>query len=91
MRQLEDSLAGQDLAPSEGYRLLEGISLETLYLGAGVADLPGTARNLASYLTTWRHVRPCLGGQDLLDLGVPAGPLVGRALADLHRAFWTGR
>ena len=86
VRQLEYSLAGQDLAPSEGYRLLEGISLETLYLGAGVADLPGTAGNLASYLTTWRHVRPFLGGQDLLDLGVPAGPLVGRVLDDLHRA-----
>jgi tRNA nucleotidyltransferase (CCA-adding enzyme) len=42
------------------------------------------------YLTTWRHVRPCLGGDDLKRLGAPQGPQIGRLLARLQAAKLDG-
>ena len=43
------------------------------------------------YLEEWRHVRPMLGGRDLLELGVPEGPQVQRGLQLLRAARLDGR
>ena len=47
-------------------------------------------RRLNEYLDTLRHVRPSLNGNDLLALGLPQGPLVGRALDALRDAWLDG-
>jgi tRNA nucleotidyltransferase (CCA-adding enzyme) len=42
------------------------------------------------FLTTWRHVRPCLTGEDLKRFGIPQGPEIGRLLARLLAAKLDG-
>ena len=48
------------------------------------------ADRMRRYLTELRHVRPELGGGDLIALGVPEGPRVGEMLAELRRARLDG-
>lgn len=48
--------------------------------GAGAATAGARARLVRRYLRDWRNVRPLLRGDELLALGVPAGPTVGEAL-----------
>ncbi|NUQ00605.1 MAG: hypothetical protein HUU35_12200, partial [Armatimonadetes bacterium] len=43
-----------------------------------------------AYLANWRGLRPALDGDDLLRLGVPQGPLVGRLLGELRAARLDG-
>ena len=46
-----------------------------------------TARaNLALFLEKLRHVKPAMGGRDLIEMGVPQGPAVGEMLTMLKRA-----
>ena len=45
---------------------------------------------MRQYLAELRHVRPELGGSDLIALGVPEGPKVGEMLAELRRARLDG-
>jgi tRNA nucleotidyltransferase (CCA-adding enzyme) len=42
------------------------------------------------YLTTWRHIRADLTGNDLKRLGVPQGPHIGRLLTRLVAAKLDG-
>jgi tRNA nucleotidyltransferase (CCA-adding enzyme) len=42
------------------------------------------------YLTTWRHIRPCLSGDDVKRLGGQQGPEIGRLLARLQAAKLDG-
>jgi tRNA nucleotidyltransferase (CCA-adding enzyme) len=42
------------------------------------------------YLTTWRHIRPCLTGDDVKRLGGQQGPEIGRLLARLQAAKLDG-
>jgi tRNA nucleotidyltransferase (CCA-adding enzyme) len=49
------------------------------------------ARQLAlRYLDEWRHVRPLLRGDDLIGMGVPAGPQVHRGLQLIRAARLDG-
>lgn len=51
-----------------------------------------TARaNLTLFLDKLRHVKPSLGGRDLMEMGVPQGPAVGEMLNMLKRARLDGR
>jgi tRNA nucleotidyltransferase (CCA-adding enzyme) len=62
------------LKPSETYRLLSGLSDETL-LGL-MAKSKGEAvkRHVSAFLTTYQHVKPILTGFDLKALGLKPGP-----------------
>lgn len=86
LRQIEATLAGPELRPSDICRLLDGKRVESLYLAAALADLPAAAENLRRYLGDWRNIDTALKGRDLLDLGVPSGPQLGRTLAGLRTA-----
>ncbi|HCP22748.1 MAG TPA: hypothetical protein DIT90_01345, partial [Dehalococcoidia bacterium] len=44
---------------------------------------PEVAGRLRRYLDEWRLVVPALSGNDLLAMGVPAGPKVGETLQKL--------
>lgn len=80
-----------DVRPSGAVTLLER------YPAAAVAAFTSTtdqriAGDLAlRYLEEWRHVRPALGGRDLLEFGVPEGPQVQRGLQLLRAARLDGR
>ena len=55
-----------------------------------VADQDTTRANLSLFLEKLRHVKPALGGKDLIDMGVSQGPAVGQMLATLKRARLAG-
>ncbi len=61
--------------------LFEPAALVALYL---TGDAP-EARAIASYLGAWRHVQPELNGNDLLEMGVRQGPLIGKFLDRLRK------
>jgi tRNA nucleotidyltransferase (CCA-adding enzyme) len=86
-RALVPVLERQDLQPSEVVDLLD--SFPEFALKAQLALAPPTLRRerLRSYLNDYRHFQPDSTGDDLLRLGVPEGPLVGRLLKELR----TGR
>jgi tRNA nucleotidyltransferase (CCA-adding enzyme) len=58
---------------------------EAAALAAWLRDGARARRRIQWYLAHGRAVRPRLTGRDLLALGVPHGPGVGRALALLRR------
>jgi tRNA nucleotidyltransferase (CCA-adding enzyme) len=66
---------------------LAGLADGALLVAAAVdpAERP-TAEDVRRYLAELRGIRPALSGQDLQDLGVPQGPLVGSYLERLRAA-----
>ena len=79
----EPSLAGAGLVPHELVELVEHL------LPASVRTLAATGasavvRRLRRYLDRWRHIKPALNGDALVELGVTPGPQVGRLLRELR-------
>jgi tRNA nucleotidyltransferase (CCA-adding enzyme) len=70
------------LAPRTIQELVDGL----LALGPGGE----VHRYVRHYLTTWRHIRPALTGDDLKRLGVAQGPQIGRLLARVLAAKLDG-
>lgn len=79
-----------DLRPSEIVAALRPLpdDLVPLLLAWCPAREPQQA--IRHYLTTWRHVRPCLTGDDVKRLGGQQGPEIGRLLARLQAAKLDG-
>ena len=47
--------------------------------------------NISQYLEYYRHVKPLLNGKDLIKLGIPEGPLVGKLLDKIKLARLKGQ
>jgi tRNA nucleotidyltransferase (CCA-adding enzyme) len=86
LRWLEAELADPSLPRSRLVALVEGSSQEAVLAVCRVSGSPGAASRLAEYLDELRFVAPALKGQDLLAMGVPGGPMVGRVLRGLREA-----
>jgi len=71
--------------------LLENISIEAVTAIWLTSEDTAAATALDRYLNQLRHVKPGFNGQDLLDLGVPPGPLVGSILGRLRDGELDGR
>lgn len=84
LRSMETSLADAGLPISALVRLLERHHAKTIRIVSSICDSPDMARNLNRYLESEDNLKPALKGGDLLELGVPSGPLVGKTLADLR-------
>ena len=80
---------GEAAKPSEVCALLDGLAPDALKGALMMADEP-VAKRIKSYLSEWWSVAPRLRGNDLLALGVPAGPEMGEALRELRRARLDG-
>ncbi len=91
LRALTDALAAPDLLPSRACALLEGLPVPSLWAFAFTAPRPLARERVVLYLREWRRRRPHLTGRDLLDMGVPSGPELGRLLAELRDACRDGR
>jgi tRNA nucleotidyltransferase (CCA-adding enzyme) len=85
-QEIASVLERSDLRPSEIADLLEGFS--PLSLEAQLQLAPATRQKAAlrSWLEELRFRKPLLTGNDLLEAGVPQGPLVGRLMDELQRA-----
>ena len=77
-------LSGKVLSPSRLVHLLESCRIEAVVALASVTDDSLISQRLHRYLAELRYVEPVLNGQDLLDMGVSAGPLVGQILDRLR-------
>ena len=75
----------RDLSNSDLASMLDPLS-ESAIRGAALAAGGETRRRLAEYLSRHRHLKPYLAGNDLIRMGIPRGPEVGRALARLRAA-----
>jgi tRNA nucleotidyltransferase (CCA-adding enzyme) len=72
---------GPEARPSRVYRRLRQYPPRVLF--SAMAALPEgspSAVQLERYYLTWRDLRPALDGNDLLALGLPRGPEIGRLL-----------
>lgn len=89
--ELERELADPSRRPSQLCRLLARRDPAAIYAVAGLTGSLPVRRRLLRYLFELRQVAPRLNGRDLLALGVPPGPPVGRMLARLRAARQDGR
>jgi len=86
---LKDSLpalAEPGLSASDIYRSLAGYSPKAIQAVALAADSPTIQQRLTYYLSALRYVKSALDGQALMEMGVPAGPRLGKVLQALHDA-----
>ena len=77
------------MPPSEVHATLA--SMDSAGVVAACAFESGPAKEaLRAHLEKYRTVRPTLRGQDLMEMGIPQGPLVGGVLRRLRRALLDG-
>ena len=81
---MTDDLSRKALSPSQLAHILEGCREEAVMAFASATDDSLLSQRLHRYLAELRYVEPILNGQDLLDMGVPVGPLVGQILDRLR-------
>ncbi len=62
---------------------LARVSDEVLRAVIATENDPSVVRRFTEFLNHIRHVRPSLNGDDLINLGVPRGPMVGELLNEL--------
>ena len=76
-------LRGPDLRPSRLHGLLRQYEVSAVTACALATDDRVITERLELYRGELRHVSTILNGNDLIALGVPEGPMVGRLLAEL--------
>ena len=83
---VQDDPSISDFSRSEIYMRLRSFS-ETAILGCALSEGDSTAaQRLILYLNELRHIKPMLSGNDLIALGVPQGPRIGKLLHNLLEA-----
>ena len=85
-----ERLKPEGVRPSEVHRMLHSLHVAAVEACALATGDPAVRERLDLYLRELRHVRPLLDGNDLIALGVPAGPEVGRLLEELLTARLDG-
>lgn len=83
-------LADKDIKPSVVYELLCGYNNVAVEANLLATKSAVVREHLQVYLSKLRYVKPLLDGLDLVVLGVPAGPEIGKALDTLRRAKLDG-
>ena len=76
--------------PAETYRLLSGLSDETMLFVMAKSQSESVKRQLSAYLTSYRQMKPALTGADLKAMGLKPGPLFKTILARLRDARLNG-
>ena len=85
-----DGLEAPRLRRSCVYALLHGVEPAAIEGVALTCRRPRAAERLRLFLDELRHVRPILGGHDLLAVGAPQGPRIGEILNALLDARLDG-
>lgn len=85
-----DRLGNPDAKPSQVTALLDGQPRPALLAAWAFAHDPVVLRNLRRYLCCWAQVRPEHNGHDLMAMGIPKGPCIGRLLERLRSARLDG-
>lgn len=83
-------LTEPSLKPSDIYYLLHEYSPTAIQANAIASDSPLFRQHLEMFLHKLRYVKPLLDGNDLVRMGIPPGPQIGRTLRTLHEAKLAG-
>ena len=90
LREMEGELASPGISNSRVAHLLLGKSEDAIRATALVSHSPVIAQLMEDFLVELRLLFPKLDGNDMLALGVPPGPCVGRMLRELADAKLDG-
>lgn len=91
LRSLESKLSSESIPSSLIYGLLDSMSYAVLQTGKILSDNPVFVSRLALFTDTLMGVSPFLGGDDLISLGVPEGPIIGNILGLLREQKLDGK
>ncbi|MEE8110765.1 MAG: hypothetical protein V3T44_07025, partial [bacterium] len=83
-------LSRDEVAPSAVYRLLEPLHVETLLYSLAAAPSVRAKKHISLYLTHLKDVKPAIGGDDLMAMGVEPGPLYKELLDATRDALLDG-
>ncbi len=84
-------LIPDDARPSEIGRVFRQYRKRVLLSALTVVGLDSTTgEQIVQYLKEWQHVQTFLNGNDLIAMGVPKGPEIGRLLEELLAARLDG-
>ncbi len=86
LRERGPALSLPSLSKSQLFQQLEGLHETALKAVAAISPDPLIAQRLTEYLQELRFVRPALGGQAVVAMGVPPGPTVGHLIKKLRNA-----
>ena len=86
LRSRDAQLADGALEGSRLARELEGYCDEAVQAASWLTGSPIVARRLRKYLSELKPMAPALDGHDLLAMGVPEGPEIGRILRRLKES-----
>jgi tRNA nucleotidyltransferase (CCA-adding enzyme) len=78
------------LKPSEIYHVLRGYESLAVQANVLASDSSTVRHRLQLFLTKLRYVKTSLDGEELKNLGISAGPDMGKILGVLHRAKLDG-
>jgi tRNA nucleotidyltransferase (CCA-adding enzyme) len=90
LRGVEHTLRRPGAKPSGVVLLLDHYPPAAVAAYAATVEDQIAARLALRYLEEWRHVRPLLHGDDLIELGVPRGPQVTKGLQLVRAARLDG-
>ncbi len=90
-RDVASVLESPGLLPSEVVEMLEPIPLPVLELQRIAGPKTGQREHIETYLRRHRNIQPELNGDDILQQGVPTGPLIGQLLTELKSAKLDGK
>ncbi len=79
-------LTTPSLKPSEIYYLLHNYSPTAIQANALASPSSLFRQRLELYLSKLRYIKPLLTGDELIRMGIPPGPQIGKALKALHEA-----
>ena len=85
------SLADLELSPSRIYRLLHGYAPLAITANSLACDSSVARRHIELYLDKLRYIKPALGGDDLIRMGITPGPRIKEILNLLHEARLDGK
>lgn len=85
-----EALSRQRMKRSDIYEALQGLPLETI-LWIKAKGGRNIRRRVTLFLRELRHISLSITGEDLLKLGAPAGPGIGKALKVVLRAKINGK
>ena len=85
------SLTHPELRPSNIYRILCGYSQSAIIANSLATDSAIARQHMEVFLHTLRYVKPALNGNDLIKMGVTAGPQMKEILQRLHEAKLDGK
>ncbi len=84
-------LATPGMSPSGIYRLLDGYTSPAMVANSLATESPAASQNIHLYLTRLKDIEISLTGDDLIRMGVDAGPDIKEIMELLHKARLDGK